>query len=200
MSTPSSSPAGPDTRKKVLEAAIGLMRRSGFSGAGINEILKESGAPKGSLYHFFPQGKKQIVCEALAMYAQNVLTVFDEAMSKANSPGDKVKRLFHVTAQRLEDSDFQQSCAGGAVSLDLDVELEAVRLSALDYFEQTMALFARHFGFNDKRRTRAFAGLLLTAIEGGYIRGRAERSSRAFKEAAAWLAEVAEREARDESS
>ena len=57
--------AAPGTRDKVLEAAILLMRRTGFSGAGINEILKESGAPKGSLYYFFPQGKKQIVSEAL---------------------------------------------------------------------------------------------------------------------------------------
>jgi hypothetical protein len=99
-----------------------------------------------------------------------------------------------VTAQRLEESAFQQSCAGGAVSLDLDLELEAVRLSVVAFFDQTMALFARHFPLEDKRRARAFAGLLLTAIEGGYIRGRAERSSRAFREAAQWLAELAERE------
>jgi TetR/AcrR family transcriptional repressor of lmrAB and yxaGH operons len=187
--------AAPGTRDKVLEAAILLMRRTGFSGAGINEILKESGAPKGSLYYFFPQGKKQIVSEALALYTERVLAVFDEAMSKASSPQDKVKRLFQVTAQRLEESNFQQSCAGGAVSLDLDLELEAVRLSVVAFFDQTVTLFARHFPFDDKRRARAFAGLLLTAIEGGYIRGRAERSSRAFKEAAAWLAELAAQEA-----
>jgi TetR/AcrR family transcriptional repressor of lmrAB and yxaGH operons len=185
----------PGTKERVLDATISLMRRSGFSGAGINEILKESGAPKGSLYHFFPQGKRQIVSEALALYAQRVLTMFDDAMSKAVSPGDKVKRLFQITAQRLEESEFRQSCAGGAVSLDLDVELEAVRLAVLRYFEDTMALFCRHFPFKDKRRTKTFAGLLLTAIEGGYIRGRAERSSRAFKEAAMWLAQLAEQEA-----
>lgn len=195
MSTSSPAPAAPGTRDKVLEAAIVLMRRTGFSGAGINEILKESGAPKGSLYYFFPQGKKQIVSEALALYTERVLALFDAAMSKASSPQDKVKRLFQATAQRLEESSFQQSCAGGAVSLDLDLELEAVRLSVVAFFDQTMALFERHFPFDDKRRGRAFAGLLLTAIEGGYIRGRAERSSRAFKEAAQWLAELAAREA-----
>jgi TetR/AcrR family transcriptional repressor of lmrAB and yxaGH operons len=171
------------------------MRRSGFSGFGINEILHASGAPKGSLYHYFPQGKRQIVSEALQLYAKQVLGAFDEAMSKAATPKDKVKRLFQVTTQRLEESGFTQSCAGGAVSLDLDPELEAVRLAVNQYFESTMAMLARHFGFADPRRARSFAGLLLTAIEGGYIRGRAERSSRAFKEAAAWLAELAEREA-----
>jgi TetR/AcrR family transcriptional regulator, lmrAB and yxaGH operons repressor len=184
------------SREKVLEATIGLLRRSGFSGAGINEILAESGAPKGSLYHYFPQGKRQIVSEALNLYAERVLRLFDEAMAKADTPPEKVKRLFQVTAQRLEDSDFRLSCAGGAVSLDLDPDLESVRLAVSRYFEETVALFARHFDFADKRRARSFAGLVLTTIQGGYIRGRAEKSSRAFKEAALWLGELAEHEAK----
>jgi TetR/AcrR family transcriptional repressor of lmrAB and yxaGH operons len=41
------------TRERLLEAALELMRESGLSGAGINEIVRESGAPKGSVYYFF---------------------------------------------------------------------------------------------------------------------------------------------------
>ena len=186
----------PDTRDRVIDAAIALMRRSGFSGAGINEILKESGAPKGSLYHFFPQGKRQIVSEAIGVYSRRVLAVYDEALSKADTPGERVRRVFQVAAQRLEQSEYRQSCAGGAVSLDLDPELEVVRLAVSRYFEDWIALLSKHFDFADKRRARSFSGLLLSAVQGGYIRGRAEQSSRAFKDAAAWLAEVAEQEAR----
>lgn len=47
----------------MLEAAISLMRGSGLSGAGINEIVRESGAPKGSVYYFFPDGKLALVSE-----------------------------------------------------------------------------------------------------------------------------------------
>jgi AcrR family transcriptional regulator len=36
-----------DSRERMLEAAITLMRGSGLTGAGINEIVRESGAPKG---------------------------------------------------------------------------------------------------------------------------------------------------------
>jgi TetR/AcrR family transcriptional repressor of lmrAB and yxaGH operons len=182
------------SRDKVLEAAIHLLRRSGFSGAGINEILKESGAPKGSLYHYFPDGKRKIVTEAMELYAR-LLVVFDEVLSRPGAPGEKVKRLFQLATQRLEESEFRQSCAGGAISLDLDMELEAVRLAVVRYFEQTTELFARHLPFPDRRRAKAFAGLLLTAIQGGYVRGRAEKSSRAFKEAAMWLADLADEQA-----
>jgi TetR/AcrR family transcriptional repressor of lmrAB and yxaGH operons len=195
MSTTDTPTEAPGARERVLDSTITLLRRSGYSGAGINEILKESGAPKGSLYHYFPQGKRQIVGEAMALYAERVCAVFDEAMSKGDTPGDKVRRLFQLTAQRLEQSQYGQSCAGGSVALDLDAELESLRLAVSHFFEASVELFSRHLAFEDRRRARSFAGLLLTAIEGGYIRGRAEHSSRAFKEAAAWLSELADQEA-----
>jgi TetR/AcrR family transcriptional repressor of lmrAB and yxaGH operons len=49
--------AGPTSpRGKLIESAITLLRRTGLSGAGINEIVRISGAPKGSVYHYFPAG------------------------------------------------------------------------------------------------------------------------------------------------
>jgi len=65
----------------MLEAAIRLLRTSGLSGAGINEIVRESGAPKGSVYHHFPDGKTQIAAEALALYASRVLSFLDTALA-----------------------------------------------------------------------------------------------------------------------
>jgi hypothetical protein len=53
-------------------------------------------------------------------------------------------------------------------------------------------LIALHVDLGDPRRSRSFAGLVLTAIEGAYIRARAERSGRAFREAGLWLAELVE--------
>jgi len=55
----------PGNRERMLEAAISLMRRTGLSGAGINEVVRESQAPKGSIYHYFPGGKQQLAAEAI---------------------------------------------------------------------------------------------------------------------------------------
>jgi hypothetical protein len=70
-----------------------------------------------------------------------------------------------------------------------------VRLAVESAFDDWAALIAAHLGFADARRARSFAGLVLTAIEGAYIRGRAERSSRPFREAGQWLSELADAEA-----
>ena len=116
------------SRERMIEATIGLMRGSGLSGAGINDIVSESGAPKGSVYHFFPNGKVQIISEALKVYSQRVLTFVDQALASKRAPADKISALFNAFARRVAEADFQKSCAFGTVSLDLDAELEEVRV------------------------------------------------------------------------
>jgi AcrR family transcriptional regulator len=187
------APAG--SRERMLEAAIALMRRSGLSGAGINEIVRESGAPKGSVYHFFPDGKRQIAAEALALHAERVLAFIDAGLARGRSPGAKVRALFEAFARRIEEGGYASSCAAGAVCLDLEQDLEGLRLVIASAFAAWSARIAGHLGFRDARRGLSFAGLVLTAIEGAYIRGRAERSGGPFREAGAWLAEIAAREA-----
>jgi TetR/AcrR family transcriptional regulator, lmrAB and yxaGH operons repressor len=181
------------TREKLIEAAITLMRRSGLSGAGINEIVRESGAPKGSVYHFFPGGKQQIVKEGLEQYSARVVAFIDSTLSRKRQPGAKVKALFNAFAERIEAGRFRHSCPVGTVCLDLDSEVEGLRFVVAAAFDQYVQAIEAHFPFHDRRRAKSFAGLLLTAIEGAYIRGRADGSSEAFRDAGTWLAELAER-------
>jgi len=44
---------GQARRARIVNTAIRLMWRDGFSAVGIDTILKEAGAQKGSFYHFF---------------------------------------------------------------------------------------------------------------------------------------------------
>ena len=179
-------------RERMIEAAITLMRRSGYSGVGINEVLAESGAPKGSMYHYFPDGKRQIAAEALTTYAVRVVAFIDESLARGRTPAGKVRALFEAFARRLEAFDYRQSCAAGCVSLDLDPGLEPVRDAVQGAFESYIATIASHFPGMGARRARSFGGFILTAIEGAYIRGRAEHSADAFREAGEWLARLAE--------
>ncbi|MES2960659.1 MAG: TetR/AcrR family transcriptional regulator [Pseudomonadota bacterium] len=180
------------TRDRVVAATILLMRRTGYAGIGINEILAEGAAPKGSLYHFFPEGKRQIAGEAISIYASQALELYGKALAGPGTPGQKVKRLLKLPATRLAEAGFQSSCLAGTVSLDLDDSLEALRVVVQSFFDRMVELIAAHIGIADRRRARSFAGLLMTTIEGAYIRGRAERSTRAFEEAATWLSEMAD--------
>lgn len=180
-----------DSRERMIEASIALMRGSGLSGAGINEIVRESGAPKGSVYHFFPAGKLQLATEALDTYAERVQAFLEATLASRSTPADKVNALFEAFARRAEEGGFQSSCAVGTVCLDLNPESAGLRQVLERALDAWIAQIARHFDLGDAVQARSFAGLLMTAIEGAYIRARAEASSRAFREAGAWLALLA---------
>jgi AcrR family transcriptional regulator len=182
-----------DSRQRIVESAIALMRGSGLSGAGINEIVRASSAPKGSVYHYFPAGKLQIASEALALYAERVRAFIDEALASRDAPAEKVKALFAAFARRVEEADFLASCAVGAVTLDLDADLEPLRAVLAATLSDWVDAIAAHFDLGDARRTRSFASVVITAIEGAYIRARAERSRQPFREAGDWLADLVER-------
>ena len=58
-------PAVPKHREPITDAAVRLFRRKGYAATGLNEIVEVSGAPKGSLYHYFPEGKASIAVAAV---------------------------------------------------------------------------------------------------------------------------------------
>jgi AcrR family transcriptional regulator len=49
----------------MVRSAAQLIRRQGVSATGVRDIVVDAGAPRGSLQHYFPGGKQQLVVEAL---------------------------------------------------------------------------------------------------------------------------------------
>ena len=175
----------------MIEAAIELMRSYGLSGAGINDVVHLSGAPRGSLYHYFPDGKLQMAGEALAVHGERVAAAIERALSSARVGPQKVKALFEAFARRVEDAGFRKSCPFGCVALDLDDDTEALRSVVVQCFEVWRAVIAAHFPELGERAAMEYASLLLTGIEGAYVRARAEHSGEPFRETGRWLARLA---------
>ena len=60
-----------NSKDVLIETASRLFRLSGYYGVGLKDILAESGIPKGSLYHYFPEGKEQLAIAAIESYKRN---------------------------------------------------------------------------------------------------------------------------------
>src|SRR3546814_14245285 len=69
-----------------------LMSRRGYAGVGLNEIVEKSGAPKGSLYHHFPEGKEQLAVAALDWAAACFSATLTEAIARPGSAAAEIGR------------------------------------------------------------------------------------------------------------
>jgi TetR/AcrR family transcriptional regulator, lmrAB and yxaGH operons repressor len=178
------------SKDRMIEAAIDLMRAYGLSGAGINDVVLQSGAPRGSLYHHFPEGKLQMAHEALAIQGDRVQSFIHQALDGERTGHAKVIALFDAFARRVEEAQFRKSCALGCVALDLDDDTERLRAVVAQAFAAWQETIATHFQSLGPAAAAEFASLLLTGIEGAYVRARAEHSSDAFREAGRWMAKL----------
>jgi TetR/AcrR family transcriptional repressor of lmrAB and yxaGH operons len=163
----------PSPRAKLVLATLDLLRRSGLSGAGINHVVGASHAPKGSVYHYFPGGKQELVTEALREadrgVGENLYTIF-----RVKAPiGQKVRTLFTKTAAGIEANQFTKGCPVAAVTLDLDQESAALREVCGRIFDRWIDLIAQGLEDVPKGQRRAVAQLIFATLEGGLILSRA---------------------------
>src|SRR6266550_4382731 len=62
-----------DSRASMVRGAVSLIRTRGVNATSLSDVLAESGAPRGSIYHHFPQGKEQLAGEAVRWTSERVL-------------------------------------------------------------------------------------------------------------------------------
>jgi len=102
------------SKQKILEAAARLFEKQGYHATGLNEIIRESGAPKGSLYYYFPTGKEQIGAETALWSAEQMVERIRQGLSQAEAPAEAVRQLALGIAGAVEQSGFT---AGGPLMM-----------------------------------------------------------------------------------
>ena len=175
-----------------MQATLDLLRRSGLAGAGINQVVDVSRAPKGSLYHYFPGGKQELVTEALREADGAVGRAFDMIFRTDAPIGEKVRTLFAKTAAGVEANAFTKGCPVAAVTLDLDEESQPLREVCRGVFGHWVDLIAQGLEEVPTRERRAVAQLIVATLEGGLILSRAYGAKPPLIDAGASLAAVLE--------
>ncbi len=78
---------------EIIEAAGKLLTTSGVSGLTIKNLAKEMGFSESALYRHFP-GKEEIIVAMLIYLADNIDQRLQSAVSRQDSPGAKLQRMF----------------------------------------------------------------------------------------------------------
>jgi AcrR family transcriptional regulator len=167
------------TKERILDASGELMRRQGYTGTGMKQIVAAADAPFGSLYHFFPGGKEElgeaVIRSSGEMYYEIVLAVWNAA----TDPIAGVHDIFAGAAQVLRDTDYADACPIATIALEVASTSEPLRRATADVFDRwiTGATEKLRASGIPKRKARELAIAILSLLEGAFIFCRALRTT-----------------------
>lgn len=95
-----------NTREQIIQATCVLLEKQGYPATGLNEIIAQSGAPKGSLYHYFPDGKEQIVSEAVRFSGNTIIERMRSELERHPDAFTALHDYLLRLAGKVEEKDF----------------------------------------------------------------------------------------------
>lgn len=177
-------PRKTDSRARAIATAERLFRLQGYTATGLNQIIEESGSPKGSFYFHFPRGKAQLAEEAIDHYVASRIALLRKI--SANTAGDALKfvhQIFDAFAAEMVASDFQYGCLMQNLANELPaLDAELTKRVARGFVDST-EIVAEHFkqcGFASARASST-AAALVAAVEGARTIARLERTPAIFE-------------------
>ncbi|WP_367325067.1 TetR/AcrR family transcriptional regulator [Streptomyces sp. HUAS ZL42] len=171
-------------RERMVFSAAQLIRRDGVASTGMREVAVHAEAPRGSLQHYFPGGKEQLVNEAVGWagrYAGNRVTRFLAALDEP-TPGGLFAEMVRQWTDEYESDGFAGGCPVAAATVDCAQSTASTREAAAAAFANWTGPVAgalADMGVPEER-TAALATLMISTLEGAILIARAERDVRAL--------------------
>ena len=94
-------------RDEIITTTCRLLELQGYRATGLNEIVRESGAPKGSLYHYFPEGKDELAAESIAHSAAVITANIAGVMAAHDDAATAVVSFVRQLAGYVAASGYQ---------------------------------------------------------------------------------------------
>ena len=162
------------TREQILQTTCSLLEKQGYHGTGLNEIVKESGAPKGSLYHYFPAGKEQITSEAVLQSGQETAERIHVGLMASSSASRAIHDFVLKIAEHVELSGFAAGSPLTAVAMETATKSERINLACRQAYTMLQSAFREKLLENGYTKIKAeeLATFITASIEGGIILSR----------------------------
>ena len=160
----------------LIETASRLFKVRGYCGVGLNDIIEESGIPKGSLYYYFPEGKEQLAIAAIEntkkLVMEDIKQVFDDTPNLAN--GNLIEALqayVYELSKVFGDGGDPIGSPIGTIAGEKHSTSEPIRLACEATFKDWQSLYTEKFveaGYPEQKAT-SLATVFHALTEGGIL-------------------------------
>jgi TetR/AcrR family transcriptional repressor of lmrAB and yxaGH operons len=162
-----------DSRANMVRSAAALISSRGVSGTSFADVVSDSGAPRGSIYHHFPDGKRQLAEDAIRFTSDRVLAYLRSGPT--DSPSDVLERFIDLWRRVVKASGGSAGCVVAGVAIDTVDDaavLDLVRATFRSWVD-VLADQLTAAGLPARRAT-PIAQTTLAGMEGALILCRAE--------------------------
>lgn len=169
--------ARPGTRDRLISATGRLLRRQGYAATGLNQVVTEADAPKGSLYFHFPGGKEELAAAAVDRFADRITANMTTLLAR-RTVVDAIGGFFDAYVEHIERVDYRDGCVVATVALDeasthellADAASRALH-SWVDLLSDALTSEGR-----DPEQAHQLATLVIAALEGAIVMAKGQHS------------------------
>lgn len=176
-------PRAPGPRERLVRSALELVGRQGTSGTGLRAVVERAAAPRGSLQHYFPGGKHQLVAEALGLAGRTGARSARRASSARPDgvparPSDVLVAMTGAWRRWLAESDYATGCPVMATVVDVADAHPDLRSAALEAWSEWEAAVVDQLTSAGVPPDRAstLARVTLASLEGAILASRLRHS------------------------
>ena len=163
-----------NTRERLINVTSDLIRKKGYFGTGINEVLKQVGVPKGSLYHHFPKGKDELIREAVYYGGENQMQKYGEAL-RGKTAEQGLSDMIDVMVDELLKSNFEDGCPIAAVAMAAGTIDEEIREACAKVFIGWQNNLEGYLERRGVKNAQIKAEELYSMFEGAYVLSKAHK-------------------------
>lgn len=177
------------TKAQFIETTCDLLESQGYYATGLNQIVAESGAPKGSLYYHFPEGKEELAAEAIHQAGEKVADRIHAHLAGIADPAIAIRQFVERIADSVEASGYRTGGPLQTVAMETATTSERLNLACRKAYTRLRQAFAGKFeesGY-DKAQAAEMAIFVISAIEGGVILSRTYHSGDPLRQVAQHL-------------
>lgn len=166
-------PTRRDGRDRLLNGARRLLAEKGYAGMELRDVAERGKAPRGSIYHHFPRGKRQLAVEAAELEGREIRAAIEHSLEERGLAAT-LTMFGEMFRRRVKDKPERLGCpvAAAALARPEDPALAAAATEAFRSWEAPIAAALRDEGVG-KADAETFAGLVVSTVEGALIRARA---------------------------
>ncbi|WP_127535971.1 TetR/AcrR family transcriptional regulator [Paenibacillus illinoisensis] len=183
-----------NAKEQIVSTAARLFFSQGYHATGLNQIIKESSTPKGSLYHYFPHGKEELAHECIQKANEQIMQKFEDTFAAHESTGDAIQRFIHDMADETEAAGFTGFLPFSFwAAVETSCISHQLRVACQGVFANWQNIITKHLLMEGvgEEKARETGLLVISLMEGALIISLTNQDKQPLLTAADYLSSVA---------